>query len=356
MKPLFSRGSFGGQTRYHLLAVAVAVIWGTTLISTKILLRDGLTPAEIMLYRFVLAYGVLWLLYPHRHKVESLFDELIFVALGLFGGSVYFLTENSALHITLASNVALIVVTAPLLTTLLTHVFVKGEPIHRSIWFGSGIALLGVVLVVYNGQVVLRIHPLGDLLSFAAALSWAIYSVLLRKINGRYPVLFYTRKIFFYGTVTLIPWFALTGNPLTPSLLLNGEVAAHLLFLSLIASSACYVVWNMAVSHLGTVRTSNYIYLVPMVTLLFAVLFLNEPLTLQAFSGAILILLGVWFGGGRTLAAGSPAVENFALPYHEEGGNEGGSSIGNGTGYPDAFEPIEVGKEEQSGDQKDELS
>lgn len=355
MSPLFPQRPPGGPARYHLLAVAVAVIWGTTLISTKILLQNGLTPAEIMFYRFLLAYGVLWLLYPHRHKVTHLSDEGVFVALGLFGGSLYFLTENSALHITLASNVALIVVTAPLLTTLLTHLFVKGEPVGRSIWFGSVVALLGVALVVYNGQVVLRIHPLGDILSLAAALSWAIYSVLLRKINNRYPVLFYTRKIFFYGILTLIPWFLLSGNPLSPQLLLKGEVAAHLLFLSLIASSACYVVWNTAVSHLGSVRTNHYIYLVPMVTLLFAVLFLDEPLTLQALTGAMLILLGVWFGGNRTLAGGSPSVENFSLPYQEESRHEGGSGIGDGPGYPDAIEPIEVRKEEQGGDQEDEL-
>lgn len=346
MSSLLSPRASSGPARYHLLAVVVSVIWGTTLISTKILLRNGLTPAEIMLYRFVLAYGVLWLFYPRKHKVKRLLDELIFVILGLFGGSVYFLTENSALHITLASNVALIVVTAPLLTTLLTHLFVKGEPVGRSIWFGSGIALLGVALVVYNGQVVLQIHPLGDLLSLAAALSWAIYSVLLRKINGSYPVLFYTRKIFFYGTLTLIPWFLITDNPITPALLLKGEVAAHLLFLSLIASSACYVVWNTAVSRLGSVRTNHYIYLIPMVTLLFAVLFLHEPLTLQALTGAILILTGVWFGGNRTLAEGSPTVENFSLPYQEEGGNEGGSGVGDGSGNPDPFEAVEMSKEE----------
>ena len=283
-----------GNVKYHVMALIVALIWGTTLTSTKVLLNHGLSPAEIMIYRFVLAYVSLWIIHPKQPTGLSLRGELKFMLLGILGGSLYFLTENTALKLTLASNVALIVVTAPILTMFLSRLMLKTEPIGRYVWIGSFIALSGVALVVYNGNIILELNPLGDILSIAAALSWAFYSVLLKRINNNYNVLFYTRKIFFYGIVTLIPWFFIPGNDINTSLLCDGEVILNLLFLGIVASSGCYVIWNMVISRLGVVKTSNYIYLVPMVSLIFSVIFLNEPLTIHAITGSVLILAGVY--------------------------------------------------------------
>ena len=92
---------------YHLLALLVVAVWGVTFVSTKVLIAAGLKPAEIFAIRFVLAYVGIWVfcLYRNRRSGESqastLFsstvaDELVFVFLGITGGSFYFLTENTA--------------------------------------------------------------------------------------------------------------------------------------------------------------------------------------------------------------------------------------------------------------------
>ena len=95
-----------------LMAVFTVMVWGSTFIASKKLLVYY-TPSQIMLLRFVLAYGALWLP-QHRRLHLTCREELRFVLLGIFGCSLYFYTENTALSYTLAANVSIIVAAAPI--------------------------------------------------------------------------------------------------------------------------------------------------------------------------------------------------------------------------------------------------
>ena len=190
---------------YHLIAILTVAIWGLTFISTKVLINHGLTPQEIFFYRFLIAYTGIWVISPKRLFTGNWKDELWLVAGGIFGGSLYFFTENTALGITQASNVSFIICTAPLLTTILSLLFYKSEKASKGLIYGSLLALMGVGLIVFNGSFVLKISPIGDLLTLLAALSWAFYSLIIKKMAGRYPTVFITRKIFFYGVLTILP-------------------------------------------------------------------------------------------------------------------------------------------------------
>ena len=194
---------------YHLIAILTVAIWGLTFISTKVLINHGLTPQEIFFYRFLIAYLGIWVISPKRLFTNNWQDELWLVAGGIFGGSLYFFTENTALGITQASNVSFIICTAPLLTTILSLLFYKSEKASKGLIYGSLLALMGVGLIVFNGSFVLKISPIGDLLTLLAALSWAFYSLIIKKMAGRYPTIFITRKIFFYGVLTILPAFLL---------------------------------------------------------------------------------------------------------------------------------------------------
>ena len=172
---------------YHLIAILTVSIWGLTFIATKVLIGYGLTPQEIFFYRFLIAYAGIWVISPKRLFAGNWKDELWLMAGGLFGGSLYFFTENTALGITQASNVAFIICTAPLLTTILSLLFYKSEKATKGLIYGSILALIGVGLVVFNGSFVLKLSPVGDLLTLLAALSWAFYSLVIKKMTGRYP-------------------------------------------------------------------------------------------------------------------------------------------------------------------------
>ncbi|MGL4854411.1 MAG: DMT family transporter, partial [Lentisphaeria bacterium] len=199
-----------------------------------------------------------------------------------------------ALHFTYASNVSLVVCLSPLITLLLANL-VNREKFTLRIVFGSLIALFGVALVSFNGNVVLNLNPKGDLLSLVAATSWAIYCLLLQKLQTKYDIYVLTRKIFFYGIITLIPFFTSGFYQLHPTLLTNSTVALNLIFLGVIASFICYLCWNSAVKSLGAVITNNYVYIIPLVTLITSAIFLNESLTFLSLFGAFFIILGVFF-------------------------------------------------------------
>ena len=279
---------------YHLIAILTVSIWGLTFIANKVLIGYGLTPQEIFFYRFLIAYAGIWIISPKRLFANRWKDEFWLMAGGIFGGSLYFFTENTALGITQASNVSFLICTAPLLTTILSLLFYKSEKATKGLIGGSLLALAGVGLVVFNGSVILKISPVGDLLTLLAALSWAFYSLIIRKMTGRYPTVFITRKIFFYGVLTILPAFLL--HPLQPDLdiLLQPIVLSNLLFLAVLASLICYVVWNVVLKQLGTVRASNYIYLNPLVTMVASMMILQEQITLFALIGAGCIVCGVY--------------------------------------------------------------
>ncbi|MBQ8673528.1 MAG: DMT family transporter [Bacteroides sp.] len=285
---------------FHAIAILIVAIWGTTFIATKLLIAHGLSPQEIFVLRFIIAYAGIWLLPSRRLWADSLKDEGWLALAGITGGSFYFLTENTALELTLASNVSFIVCTAPLLTALLVLAADKRERATRGLIGGSLLALAGVALVVYNGSFVLKISPIGDLLSLLAALSWAFYSLIIKKVAGHYSSAFITRKVFFYGLLTILPAFVMRPWHFPLEQLARPVVLGNLLFLGVVASLGCYVVWNVVLKRLGTVRTSNYIYLNPLFTLICSSLMLHERLTPIALVGTFLILGGVYLAGKGT--------------------------------------------------------
>lgn len=282
------------QLSYHILAILIVVIWGTTFVSTKVLLAHHLAPSAIFFLRFLLAYLLLVVFYHKRIWCKSVRDELVTAALGLTGGSVYFLAENMALQYTTATNTSLIVCSCPLFATVLIGLFYK-ERFARNQILGGLLAFLGMVVVVLNGRFVLHLSPLGDMLAFAACLSWAVYSILIRLLADRYSSLFINRKIFFYGLLSILPWFAFFPEEIPDaSQLLLPPVYCNLVFLGVIASLLCYCLWTVCIKKLGVIEATNYVYLNPIATVVMASLVLAEHITVWFIAGSTLILLGLY--------------------------------------------------------------
>ena len=300
-----------GRIRYHLLALVVVAIWGVTFVCTKVLIGAGMAPAAIFFCRFVLAYAGLWAYTLATGKEKKVWkgwkDELVFLVLGLTGGSIYFLTENTALVYTQASNTAFLVCSAPLWTAILTLIYgrlFKGrfadslEKIHVG-WplvGGTILALAGMAMMVFEGRS-LQFSAKGDLLAIGAALCWAVYSLFMGQMTREYGTLTATRKVFFYGLVTILPFLGNCRASFSTTILSQAPVWGNLLFLGLVASLACFLVWNLVIDKLGNVTSTNYVYLNPIFTLLSAMAFLGEHMTVMAAIGSAAILLGVIWAG-----------------------------------------------------------
>lgn len=219
------------------------------------------------------------------------------VMLGITGGSVYFLTENAAMLYTTATNTSLIVCSCPLFAMLLVAlVYRKTEHFRRTQVVGSLIACMGMAVVVLNGHFVLHLSPLGDALAFAACLCWALYSLLMKPATERYSTLFITRKVFFYGLLTIIPYYIWNPDEANPSIFqsFNLSILLNLLFLGVVASMLCFLVWNWVIRKLGAVIATNWVYFNPITTIVFAWWLLHEQITPWFLLGTILILTGMY--------------------------------------------------------------
>ena len=241
---------------FHLLALFVVAIWGGTLVNTKVLVHAGMSALEIFYARYILAYVAMLLIAHKRIKADTWRDELMMVVLGITGASLYFVSENVAISI------------------------------------GTLTAVAGVAIVIFNGQGELHFNPAGDLIAVLSSASFGLYSFLLKPLSAKYDAATITRKVFGYGLLTAFPLFYFWPWKFPLGNLLHIEVLGNLLFLGLIAS--CFFLYSVIVDRLGAITASNYNYLSPLFTVVIAAMFLSEPMTVMAYVGCALILMGVY--------------------------------------------------------------
>ncbi len=276
-----------------IAAVFTILIWGTTFISTKILLQD-FQPVEILFFRFFLGILALYLVYPHRLVLKEKKQELVFAGAGICGVTLYYLLENIALTYTTASNISVILSSAPLFTGIVIAVFCKEEKLHWNFWLGFVVAMAGIAVISFQGGQEVQMNPLGDLLAILAAVVWAFYSYFVKIIGTYgYDTIPSTRRIFVYGLIFMLPALYFSDFHLQLERFRNPVYLFQIAFLGLGASAACFVTWNFAVKALGAVKTSIYIYLVPVITILAAVPILHEPFTFMTGLGTLLTLFGL---------------------------------------------------------------
>lgn len=283
----------------HLAALLTILIWGTTFISTKILLQS-FTPIEILFYRFMLGFVILMLCYPHPMKIKDKKHEIYFIAAGLCGITLYFLLENIALTYSFVSNVGVIIAVSPFFTAFLATLFLKEERQNSYFFIGFITAIIGIMLISFNGSTVLKLNPLGDILAVLAAIVWAIYSILTRKIGEfQYHTIQATRRTFFYGLLFMFPMLFIMDFRFDVGRFQNLNTMGNMLYLGVGASALCFVTWNYAVRALGAVKTSVYIYIVPVITVVTSALVLRERITGIAIIGTTLTLVGLWISEGK---------------------------------------------------------
>lgn len=298
----------------HVLALSITIIWGVTYIATDLLL-GVYSPLQILLFRFLLAYGVLWIAHPRMQPLAWRTEGRFFL-LGFTGGTLCFWAENAALTFTSGTTVSVIVATAPILTALLAVCTGRIRLGFRG-WIGTVVAFSGVLLVIFGGTDGWHAGILGELLALLASLSWAVYSIAQEKATKRFSSLFIVRKIMFYGALTCFPLVIceqlFTHNPPPLSLVPLSEIKllVPLLFLGLLGSAVGYIFWAQAQVYLGTLTLSHYLYAIPFVTMTVSRVALGEPITPYIIIGALLTTFGVFFAADKTKSLDPPSATRW---------------------------------------------
>ena len=294
-----------------ILAFAVIACWGLTFISFRVTL-NYFNSAQIMLLRCIIAYLSLWIIYPHAHKSEGLKQELLLLLTGGCGTTLYVILSNEALLRTGTANVSVFSSLSPIWTALLLPLFFRGSKISGRILIGFVIATIGAALVSTGGKISLGGSFLGDGLAIACGIIWAVYSILLRKIKSPYPQFYITRRIFLYGILLVIPVIVVRGDPIDFTAFTKPQAVLNLLFLGLVAYTFCHIGWATSIKRMGSVWTSQFTYLEPIVTMVGSVLILHEHISLVMIGGTVLILAGVIYADGNLLKRFSKAKAGAA--------------------------------------------
>ena len=281
----------------HIAALFTMFVWGLTFVSTKVLL-GYLSPIEILFSRTVLGFLTLCLLRPRVLRTKARSHELLFAAAGLTGAFGYYLAENIALQFADASFVSVAVSTAPLFTALLGFVLLKEEGFGLRFVAGFVIAISGIALISFQ-EGPAHASAIGVLLCLVGALTWAVYSIVIKRLSSfGYDTIAVTKRVFAWGLIYMVVTLVATGDVFPFAALTEPTVMGNLAFLGILASAGCFVTWGYSVKHLGATSASAYIYLQAPVTVVWAVILLGEPFTAAIVAGLALVIVGLALSEG----------------------------------------------------------
>lgn len=294
------RKGAAGARAGHALALATILVWGVTFVSTKVLLTS-MNPIEILFLRFAIGFVALCAIDRHVTPFRGWRTEALFIAAGGTGVALYFLMENIALTMTSSSNVGTIVAVSPLFVALIATLLTREERPHARFFAGFALAIGGIALIGSEGAQAGAVGLEGCVLALLAAVAWAAYSTIGKRLGGLgLSVVATTKRTFLWGLAWMLPFLPLLGfgrgadGAGLAGALADPLMVANLLFLGLVASAACYVMWNRAGALIGVVRTSAYLYLVPVVTVAASVAVLGDPLTWRIVGGVALTIVGLF--------------------------------------------------------------
>ncbi|MBM7615660.1 DMT family transporter [Alkaliphilus hydrothermalis] len=279
---------------YATLAILMTIFfWGISASSIKIALRE-VPPSTLAFIRFTIASFVLFVVnkISNPEMKTQIQDRRSMILCGLIGVTIYFIFENYGLSYINVANATILLASIPLFTIVAESIISRTVIDFRK-GMGVILSMFGVLLVIGN-SISVSTNPmevLGSLLMIGASLSWVVYTILSKRLDGKYPTLYLSYQQNFYGAIFLIPFVLLEKNRWQPISLVSW---GNIIYLALICSALCYYLYLYALKNLGPTKTNVYINLMPLIGVMAAFLILGEKLYLMQLAGGFFILLGIY--------------------------------------------------------------
>lgn len=276
----------------HLYAIICVLIWGGTVVAGKILTVD-FKAIEVATLRLFAAYLALFLLNPRIKRLNSWKDEIICAIGGFFGMCLFYVFDYSAYPYVPASNISIILAMSPITTVILAKIVLKNVDINKYFPLGTLISVIGVTLVVTQGDLSkLGGGMVGNGLLVLAICCWSVYVLIVKRLKD-YNAMVITRKMFGYGLITLIPFLPFMHFAPDYSKLVNLKYILLLVYMGCLGSGITSGWWNNSVQVLSAEKVDPYKYTMPVITIVLSAFILKETINAVGIAGVILTLAGL---------------------------------------------------------------
>jgi drug/metabolite transporter (DMT)-like permease len=276
-----------------LAGLGAASIWGGMYVVSKVIL-EIIPPFSLVTLRLLLGTAVLWIIVARNGGLRFTRKQVLqAIGVGFVGYGVSLGFQFVGTRLSTASNGALVTSATPAFVLVFASLILK-EPITARRVVALLIASLGVAAVIDPRSAQFSSNTfLGNLCLVAAALTWALYSVLVRKITFDLEVLPATMVFFWGGLCVSIP-AAIWEHQVVPTGEITWGVILGILYLGIVSTALAMFLWNKAFTMLEAGVASLTIFAQPVVGASLGVLFLGEQISVLFIIGGLLIGLGLW--------------------------------------------------------------
>jgi drug/metabolite transporter (DMT)-like permease len=281
----------------YLEALFSVIVWGASFIATKIAVGQ-ISPIAVVWIRFAIGIPILFLAVFMRRQFDfpKKNEWLYFALLGFIGITFHQWLQSNALKTAQATTTAWIITTTPAFIAILGWLVLK-EKLTAVQSLGIGIATLGVLLVVGNGDIASlafgKFGTIGDLLILISALNWAVFSTLSRRGLRERPSTMLTLWVMTLGWLFTSVAFIASGDYAELSTL-DSRGWWSLIYLGVFTTGLAYIAWFDALAQLPAAQTGAFLFIEPLSSMAVAAVVLNEAVTVATILGGAVIIFGIW--------------------------------------------------------------
>lgn len=273
------------------LALA-ASIWGGMYVVVKVVV-SVIPPLELVWMRYIVALGALLIINMFKRQRWKIYkrDLFLILAIGITGNTISIVTQEIGTDLSSAQMGAIITASTPAFIVIFARMLLK-EQLNVKKGISVCLATIGVLLIVGNGNVNMS-DQFGGLALFVAALTWALMSVLIKRVPDHYSPIVVTTYSILVATVILTPFVAVRLHNIEISQLAHPTIWGGLLYLGIVSTACAFILWNKGLQLLNASSGGLFFFFQPLVGTLLGWLLLGENLGGTFWIGAFLILSGV---------------------------------------------------------------
>ena len=281
------------STKTYISVSLAMIFWSLTFIWFKIA-NEVFPPFSIVLLRLIISSVILLtgaVFIKQLQKIERK-DIKWIILLALFEPCLYFIGESLGLTMITSTLAAVVIGTIPLFVPVGAYIFFR-EKLSLLNIAGILLSFAGILIVVLNRSLTFNANPAGVMLLFLAVFSAVGYTLMVRKLVGKYNPYSLVTYQNVLGIVLFFPLVAVFENEALLSVDLTGRSLVSLFCLAIFGSTLAFILYNYSIKSLGASKANIFTNVIPVLTAVFSYYILNEEMTFRKVTGIAVVLAGL---------------------------------------------------------------